>query len=788
MFRSPAPLTHRLAARDVVNTPPPTESIRKNFSGPLPTPGRRPTGSKEAPLAPHFGVNLSKPLAPLAPAASTAPAGSISTVGTGNAAAPSLPSRNQSWTQPTRPSKVKSIQPWEHPAFRDITTQRYKLELNDVDLAILAYNGVAVAVLIAVRQFQIPRSLVRALIWSFVQSPKRYVWQGDMITGCILWIVFGMIVVCSINVLSVLMKIMSPLSPPLRYDLSPSEREVLGVKAPVPDREADQPLIKINPPSKEKSPKKPTAAATGKPNEPLTFKPSAPQVARPSLSLQPRSQSPNKPAVPEALAAEPPAEILKAKKLYGSGAFHTEEPIRDQTTLSKLFSESENVVAAAAISPPPVPLPVTRGQFGIPKFQTATKSLVNPTSSKANMKATDPNASDADARGQPSLAKIIRNHSDIRIENGMQYAEPEIILDKLNLNEYMDEWRDRMRKWLAVKVVEPLAKRIQDCDDLFKKENVAHLDCRSAVFTLDTAVAPAPPVASTFSGATGIFAKPGASTFGLGQVAPAASAQPPNMSLHDLFQRHGNLPQVKERRILESYLNVPGTDASNRRYIVERIIALGKGGCLSTYNWLHGMKFNNKGFTSAMGPCDALLLMHLFCQYMNENINWSESGASQGAVFTQQYFVPSLEAPIDPTRSIQIRQTNKYPPHFQLIVENMIWDIHSKRNNLLDTLCIFAHYINVTSAGYLGMLNLGGKSIDMMQVVQDGPLISHHLQDSASGPAGERSTASATDRNRPFAMVPVARPDQDEEVAPFGWSMMHRSTRVRVPGLNARRS
>ena len=86
------------------------------------------------------------------------------------------------------------------------------------------------------------------------------------------------------------------------------------------------------------------------------------------------------------------------------------------------------------------------------------------------------------------------------------------------------------------------------------------------------------------------------------------------------------------------------------------------------------------------------------------------------------------------TRSIQIKQAVKFPPHYYLIVGNTIWDIYGvsftfnptklncsqKRNNLFQCLCIFLYYIQVECSGYIGLLDMNTKGIDLGEVVSRG--------------------------------------------------------------------
>lgn len=76
------------------------------------------------------------------------------------------------------------------------------------------------------------------------------------------------------------------------------------------------------------------------------------------------------------------------------------------------------------------------------------------------------------------------------------------------------------------------------------------------------------------------------------------------------------------------------------------------------------------------------------------------------------------------TTGIKIRQASKFPPHYQILIDDTVYDVPSGRNNLFDVLALFVYQIKMNYNGYLGyysfdirLLFLGGKAIDLLSVI-----------------------------------------------------------------------
>ncbi|KAJ3386168.1 hypothetical protein HDU80_000475 [Chytriomyces hyalinus] len=125
-------------------------------------------------------------------------------------------------------------------------------------------------------------------------------------------------------------------------------------------------------------------------------------------------------------------------------------------------------------------------------------------------------------------------------------------------------------------------------------------------------------------------------------------------------------------------------------------------------------------------PSDAQILVHLVCTFFDEQMGW---GPKRG--FTSKYFV-SIEGKPDPSVSIQILEKTRSPvPHYNLFYRNRIYEVYPKRNNVFHMFSIFAYIVSTTAGGYLGLLNLGGKSVGMVTEtgILDGPARSAFLEE-----------------------------------------------------------
>lgn len=160
--------------------------------------------------------------------------------------------------------------------------------------------------------------------------------------------------------------------------------------------------------------------------------------------------------------------------------------------------------------------------------------------------------------------------------------------------------------------------------------------------------------------------------------------------------------------VLELYLAIPGF--ANRKYVVERlqgkhffafinylfldlvsvqcfyevqrligvfrVLQLAMGPLLSHFSWdSTGVTWEGgrKTWTADL-PTDSQIIMHLFTVYMDLAMPAQPSQSYDRFPFSYKHYVP-MEAKPDATTSLQIKQTAKYPPNYNLVVEGAMWEV-----------------------------------------------------------------------------------------------------------------
>lgn len=114
-------------------------------------------------------------------------------------------------------------------------------------------------------------------------------------------------------------------------------------------------------------------------------------------------------------------------------------------------------------------------------------------------------------------------------------------------------------------------------------------------------------------------------------------------------------------------------------------------------------------------PQISKLVVHCFLTFMDIITQMSGISVSNLTPFTSKYFVP-FEGKPDPSRSIQIRQVSRSPPHYNLVLRGIPLDVAGKRPNVFATLAFFVQQVAKESAGYLGLLHLGAPEIGLAAV------------------------------------------------------------------------
>ncbi|KAF9292403.1 hypothetical protein BGZ68_006349 [Mortierella alpina] len=338
------------------------------------------------------------------------------------------------------------------------------------------------------------------------------------------------------------------------------------------------------------------------------------------------------------------------------------------------------------------------------------------------------------ARYQPALRTTLsKDHTsktDLQ-KDGLYVVGHSKVLKNLKLSEeQLDRWVFNLRKWMWNMVVKPVCSEMEIVDEELAKQGLSYLDCKSATMfytagpppqnattgsSVSTAAAAAAPAAAPLNNTLGWGAASIATTRAPSAFASAAPQSQLPVSLQDLEARYGESRIVKQRMFLEQYLAIPGF--ANRKYVVERLRAMGP--LLTHFIWdSHGISWDGgkKSWTPDL-PTDAQIIMHLFTVYMDLAMPSHPSMTLDRFPFSYKYYVP-MEAKPDPSTALQIKQTLKTPPNYNLVVDGSMWEVVPKRLNVWYTLVLFIYLVMKESGGYIGQLNIGTQMMGLGDVVE----------------------------------------------------------------------
>ncbi|KAF9964519.1 hypothetical protein BGZ70_006335 [Mortierella alpina] len=339
------------------------------------------------------------------------------------------------------------------------------------------------------------------------------------------------------------------------------------------------------------------------------------------------------------------------------------------------------------------------------------------------------------SRYQPALrttlSKDRTSKTDLQ-KDGLYVVGHSKVLKNLKLSEeQLDRWVFNLRKWMWNMVVKPVCSEMEIVDEELAKQGLSYLDCKSATMfytagpppqnatagsNASTAAAAAAPAAAPLNNTLGWGAASIATTRAPSAFASAAPQSQLPVSLQDLEARYGESRIVKQRMILEQYLAIPGF--ANRKYVVERLRAMGP--LLTHFIWdSHGVTWDGgkKSWTPDL-PTDAQIIMHLFTVYMDLAMPSHPSMTLDRFPFSYKYYVP-MEAKPDHSTALQIKQTLKNPPNYNLVVDgSTVWEVVPKRLNVWYTLVLFIYMVMKESGGYVGQLNIGTQMMGLGDVVE----------------------------------------------------------------------
>ncbi|KAG0337318.1 hypothetical protein BG004_007688 [Podila humilis] len=443
-----------------------------------------------------------------------------------------------------------------------------------------------------------------------------------------------------------------------------------------------------------------------------------------------------------AAAGTKEAEVILNKSMSRS---FNQSSVQDKTDLTRLMRNMEAIEEAQSewktgeSDPSKRPFALHAGFGAQPTGDLSTgvsgSGMVGDVTARTDLARSLASGSSPVGRYYPALrttlSKDQKSKTDLQ-KDGVYVVSQSKVMKNLKVTEaQLDRWAYNMRKWMWDHIVSVVVKEMEWVDAELAKEGLSYLDCKSANMFSPTGLeqtapngtaapapvtTPAPAVPSNplgWGSSAGASARlPSAFTTTLAPVQPPPSQRP--TTLKDLDARLGSVPFVKQRMVLETYLAIPG--CTNRKYVVERITIMGP--LLSHFIWdSNGIKWDNgrKSWTPDL-PTDAQIVMHLFTVFMDLAMP-SQSDQSFGRFpFSYKYYA-TMEAKPDSTTSLQIKQSSKVPPHYNLIVDGTLWEVVPKRLNVWYTLVMFIYLVMRESGGYIGQTNIGTQKLGLGDVV-----------------------------------------------------------------------
>jgi hypothetical protein len=255
---------------------------------------------------------------------------------------------------------------------------------------------------------------------------------------------------------------------------------------------------------------------------------------------------------------------------------------------------------------------------------------------------------------------------------------------------------ETLKKWIWSMIIKPLVEDIEKVESAFQSNGLSHLGplCPASMSLLGGVSGGGMDLRSAF------FVSPGV-------VASTSSPQ----TLMELAQQSRHDPMVQTRLRIEKYLDVAAgvgqVSAGPRVALVRRLRSMAASPALLTAT----------STPDHDGGDDAVLLMHMFCTFLDERLPSSDLYSAQP--FTSRYFIATpptdllshnLHVPV------AIVQSCRHPPTFLLITDDFIYTpvTTTSAHNCLHVLVLFTAFVEKRLAGHLGIANLKSRSIQLL--------------------------------------------------------------------------
>ncbi|KAF9427177.1 hypothetical protein BGZ94_005350 [Podila epigama] len=562
------------------------------------------------------------------------------------------------------------------------------------------------------------KTIVGALV--SVVNPSIFYWTE--------WAIIGLL---SFNIVEILWAYATGTNDFAYLPLTPSQRALLGLQPVISKVPGEVPVF-------QKPASQPTASSQ---KSILSTFVNPPQgslnIGRTGL------QSTN---VGSSVAGSKEAAIILNKSMSRS---FNHSSVQDKNDLNRLMKSMEAIEEAQSewkgidSDPSKRPFALHAG-FGAPSSADLTKGVtggvgahVGDVTARQDLAASLASRTAPVSRYYPALRTTLSKDQTSKADlqkDGVYVVSQSKVMKNLKITEaQLDRWAFNMRKWMWDRIVSNLVKEMEWVDAELAKNGLSYLDCKSATMffptgqerTAQSGTNPTEPAASAPAASASNSLGWGAASIATSRLPSAfgsslAPAQPPQSqlpaTLKDLDARFGaSEPYVKQRMVIETYLAIPGF--ANRKYIVERIHAMGP--LLSHFIWDSNGVYWDGGrvkWTPDL-PTDAQIVMHLFSVFMDLAMP-SQTDQTFGRFPFSYKFYATMDAKPDITTALQIKQSSKVPPHYNLIVDGTLWEVVPKRLNVWYTIVMFIYLVMRDSGGYIGQINIGTQMIGLGDVVE----------------------------------------------------------------------
>lgn len=252
-------------------------------------------------------------------------------------------------------------------------------------------------------------------------------------------------------------------------------------------------------------------------------------------------------------------------------------------------------------------------------------------------------------RASPSPRVVMNRTDDSDVKSDI-YNEPAV-------SKNIDIWVENIMKWICKHILKDLYKKIK------KYENQLQL-------IKDISDLKSTP-------------QPTQSTLGQFQTTSTLSTWKPTIQLNTQQQQQQQQQQQDDRSEKEEIYEYLKSFGSEFLYVYERIGTLQSDNVMKEFKWDGGGSYNGKPWTKEL-PCDAQIVMNLFCEHLNLISTFRDS--------SRLTILLSHNQDIPNKTGIKMKET--YPPYYILYDSGKDIPLKKGRQNVFHAICLFLYLVD----------------------------------------------------------------------------------------------